>query len=307
MTEYAPLLSPKEHEKWVNELIIPTFTQGRSPAKNPTFILITGQPGAGKSYSSHRYAQEHLEQTPVLFGADDIRALHPQAEEIMRTDRASYPFITKKDSGLARAKLLDYCFQHGYNIVVESILSSKDDYKMPTLLQAREQGYRVECAALAVHRSISEVSIFWRQEEQLAITKEIGFPPTLEIHDQVYSWIPHILANMNDYHTVDKLSIYTRSYQCYYDSDVDPKDPIYIKQRMKEGRNSYLNLEDMSDVAIKWREVLRMMVARGASQKEIDNVRELSANFMKNSGLTMSSEFRNYSALLDQIKRGGRD
>ena len=78
MNEYAPLLSPEEHEKWVNDLIIPTFTQGRSPSKNPTFILITGQPGAGKSYSSHRYAQEHLEQTPVLFGAD----LHPDTSPI---------------------------------------------------------------------------------------------------------------------------------------------------------------------------------------------------------------------------------
>ena len=96
MTEYAPLLSPKEHEKWVNELIIPTFTQGRSPAKNPTFILITGQPGAGKSYSSHRYAQEHLEQTPVLFGADDIRALHPQAEEISAPTALTIRLLPKK-------------------------------------------------------------------------------------------------------------------------------------------------------------------------------------------------------------------
>ncbi len=120
--KFEPILSPQEHQKWVEELIIPTFTRDCTPSSNPTFVLITGQSGAGKSYSSRRYAQDNLDEYPVLFGTDDIRQLHPMADEIIKHDRANYTFRTKKDAGMARTKLLDHCFDKGYNIVIESIL-----------------------------------------------------------------------------------------------------------------------------------------------------------------------------------------
>ena len=105
------ILSPEEHQKWVNELIIPTFTTDKKTSNTPTFILLTGQSGAGKSYSSLRYAQENLTEAPVRFGTDDIRALHPHAAKILQEDRANYAFKTKKDAGKARSMLFDYCFQ----------------------------------------------------------------------------------------------------------------------------------------------------------------------------------------------------
>ncbi len=295
MNNYGALLSPQEHEKWVSELIIPTFTKGRNPSENPTFVLITGQPGSGKSYSSRHYAKENLDISPVVFGADDIRALHPMSDKILKSDHANYPFITKYDAGLARAKLLNYCFDKGYNIVVESILSNETDYKMQTLLDARDHKYNVECLALGVHRHVSEVSIFYRQETQISSTKEIGFPATPEMHDHTYRILPNILANMNDYGTVDKISICNRKYDYFYDSNKDPHDPVLIRQKLQESRNSYLNKDEMLNVAVRWQEVLRMMNNRQAPQKDIDQVQELYSKFMKNSGLSLSSDFRKYS------------
>ncbi len=288
---FTPLLSPDEHQKWVENLIIPTFTQGCNPSNNPTFVLITGQSGAGKSYSSRRYAQENLDEYPVLFGTDDIRQLHPQADDIIKNDRANYTFKTKKDAGMARTKLLDYCFDKGYNIVIESILLDANDYKMKTLLQAREHGYNVECVALGVHRDISEVSIFFRQEEQLAITKEIGFPATLGVHDDSYYLLPDILANMSRYKTVDRISIYNRKYHNFYDSSNMKKDPLLIQRKLREARNSSLNQEEMTGVALKWIDVISMMKNRNAPQKELKVVEELYAKFMRKSGLLLSKEF----------------
>ncbi|MBR1825953.1 MAG: zeta toxin family protein [Alphaproteobacteria bacterium] len=289
---FTPLLSPDEHQKWVEELIIPTFTQDCIPSKNPTFVLITGQSGAGKSYSSRRYAQENLNEYPVLFGTDDIRRLHPKADDIMRNDRANYTFKTKKDAGMARTKLMDYCFDKRYNIVIESILLDADDYKMKTLLQAREHGYNIECVALGVHRNTSEVSIFFRQEEQLAITKEIGFPATLGVHDDSYYLLPDILANMSRYKTVDRISIYNRKHRNFYDSNNMDNEPLLIQRKLREARNSSLNQEEMTEVALKWTDVISMMKNRNAPQKELMVVKDLFANFMRKSGLLLSSEFK---------------
>ena len=291
--KFEPILSPEEHEKWVNELIIPTFTQGRNPVEEPTFVLITGQSGAGKSYSSRRYAEENLDEFPVLFGTDDIRQLHPMADEIIKNDRANYTFKTKKDAGMARGKLLDYCFKNGYNIVIESILLDANDYKMQTLLQAREHGYNIECVALGVHRNISEVSIFSRQEEQLAITKEVGFPATLGVHDDSYYLLPEILRDMNRYKTVDRICIFNRKHQKFYDSKEHPRDSLLIQRKLRESRNSSLNREEMTSVALKWMDVIAMMRDRNAPTKEIKVVEDLFAKFMRKSGLLLSSEFRN--------------
>ncbi len=289
---FTPILSPDEHQKWVEELIIPTFTQGCNPSNNPTFVLITGQSGAGKSYSSRRYAQENLDEYPVLFGTDDIRRLHPNADEIIKNDRANYTFKTKKDAGMARTKLMDYCFDKRYNIVIESILLDADDYKMKTLLQARKHGYNIECVALGVHRNVSEVSIFFRQEEQLAITKEIGFPATLGVHDDSYYLLPDILANMSRYKTVDHISIYNRKHHNFYNSKKMENDPLLIQRKLREARNSSLNQEEMTGVALKWIDVIAMMKNRNAPQKELMVVKNLFANFMQKSGLLLSSEFK---------------
>ena len=289
---FDPLLSPDEHQKWVEDLVIPTFTRSRNPSNNPSFVLITGQSGAGKSYSSRRYAQENLDEYPVLFGTDDIRQLHPKADEIIKNDRANYTFKTKKDAGMARTKLLDYCFDKRYNIVVESILLDANDYKMQTLLQAREHGYNVECVALGVHRNVSEVSIFFRQEEQLAITKEVGFPATLGVHDDSYYLLPDILANMSRYETVDRINIYNRKYKNFYNSSDMENDPLLIQRKLREARNSSLNQEEMTGVALKWMDVISMMKNRDAPQKELKEVEELFAKFMRRSGLLLSQEFK---------------
>lgn len=294
MSEFLPLLSEEEHQKWVNEDVIPTFTKKAEPAEHPTFVLVTGQSGAGKSFSSKNYAEEHLKEKPVVFGTDDIRLMHPMAQEIMRTDLEHYPFLTKKDAGMARTKLLDYCFENRLNLVVESILLSPDDYKMQTLLQAKENGYQIDIVALGVHRYISEVSMFKRQEDQMKINGGVGFPATPREHDAAHDLLPDILANMQKYGTVDRINIYNRNYECFYNSETDEHSSLRIKAGLRRSRNSSLNSDAMTDVFLKWQEVEDNMRARGASEEEFIKADKRFKNFIKNAGLLLQPEFRSY-------------
>ncbi|MBP5353414.1 MAG: zeta toxin family protein [Alphaproteobacteria bacterium] len=294
MTEFKPLLTPEKHKEWVEECIIPHFTRGVTKSSEPTFVLVTGQSGAGKSYSSKHYAEEYLKERPVVFGTDDIRILHPQAMEIMKNDLLNYPFLTKKDAGMARTALLDYCFEHKLNVVVESILLSPDDYKMQTLIDARKHGYRVDVVALGVHRYLSEVSIFKRQEDQMRINGGVGFPATPNEHDAAHDLLPDILANMLKCETVDRVSIYNRGYHCFYDSNVDDTSSLTVKQRLRRSRSSSLNSDEMTDVFLRWQEVLESMTSRGASEKEMRRADSRYQNFLKNAGLLLQPEFRKY-------------
>lgn len=296
---FGALLTPEEHKKWVEEVIIPTFTQNSKPSDQPTFVLLTGQSGAGKSYSSMQYARQCMGTPPVRFGADDIRILHPQAMEIMAKDQANYAFLTKKDAGMARAQLVEHCFKNRYNVLVESVLLSPDDYKMPTLLQAREQGYRVECVALGVHRNLSEVSIYSRQEEQYLVSGA-GFPATLDVHNKVYDLMPDILANMHTHQTVDKLSIYNRRFECFYDSEKEQGNPLLIKERLMRARNSHLNPTEMTNVALKWEMVAQRMAARNAPIEEQEVVADLYRNFLKKTGLILLPQLRNITPPLER-------
>lgn len=278
--EYPHLLTDKQLQDWIKKTVIPHFvTEKHHPSEHPKYVLLTGQPGAGKTCASQAYQATHLDNLPVAFGADDIRALHPMAAQILRTDRENYSRKTKKDAGAARNALLDYCFKHGYSIMIDSILLNPDDYRMPTLAQARQHGFRVECVALAVPNFLSEVSLYLRQEDQFK-QNIIGFPVTLAEHTRSYRLLPDILAKMVTEETVDRLEIRTRTGEVVYDSTNDPLSAEVVKKRLHEGRRSHLSPLQLRGIASSWNGVIQDMTDRTAPADEIKYARHLQGRFI---------------------------
>lgn len=288
------VLNEEEHNKWMEEVVLPMFAYGKVSVEQPTFVLLTGQPGAGKSFSSMEYARRFLNEDPVRFGADDLRAVLPYAGRAMQEDEAQYPFLTKKDSGIGREKLVDYAIENQLNILVESILTNPEDYKMGTLMKVKNAGYRIECLALGVHRNVSEAGMFMRYEEQKNISG-FGFAPTYEVHNKAYELMPDIVANMYEYGIADKVSVYNRKFDCFYDSDKDKGGSLAIRNAIVRSRNSSLNFREMSDVVSKWESVLDYMRKRNASPEEFKTVNMMYDTFKKSTGIMFSPEFQKFS------------
>lgn len=295
------VLSDEEHDKWMKEVVLPAFAYGKVSVDKPTFVLLTGQSGAGKSFSSMKYAQKFLSEDPVRFGADDLRALLPYAGKAMQEDEAQYPFLTKKDSGIGREKLVDYAIENKLHILIESILTNPMDYQMGTLMKVKKAGYRIECVALGVHRNVSEAGMFMRYEEQKNIAG-YGFAPTYEVHDKAYGLMPEIVANMYEHGVADKVSVYNRKFECFYDSNKDNGGSMAIRNAIVRSRNSSLNFREMSDVVAKWESVLDYMRHRQASSEEFKTVNMMYDNFKKSTGIMFAPEFQQYA----QFKRGAR-
>ena len=287
------VLTQDEHDKWMKEVILPMFAFGKVSVDQPTFVLLTGQPGAGKSYSSMEYAKKFLREEPVRFGADDLRALLPYAGKVLAENEAQYPFITKKDSVIAREKLVDYAISHRLHILVESILTNPLDYKMGTLMKVKNAGYRIECVALGVHHHVSEAGMFMRYEEQKKISG-YGFAPTYEVHNKAYNLMPDIVANMYEHGIADKVSVYNRRFECFYDSDKNDGGSLAIRNAIVRSRNSSLNFRDMADVMSKWENILEYMNNRKAPANEYKVVNMIYENFKKNTGIVFSPLFQKY-------------
>lgn len=280
-------LTAEEHEQWFQTVIKPLFVEGKEVSAKPTLVLLTAQSGAGKTFASVNYAKQ-MAQEPIRFGADDLRILLPYAQDVLNEDEANYPFITKKDASLAREKIVETAIANRQNILIETILGSPDDWKMGTVMKAKNAGYRIECAALGVHEYVSQVSMFSRYEEQKLITGH-GFAPTLEVHNRAYHLLPEIAAKMYENGIADSVKVYNRRFENFYDTDKEPNaSGMGIMRGVNRSRNSYLNYDEMRWVMIKWEDVLDKMDARKAKPEEVENVKMLYNSFKKASGIYLA-------------------
>ena len=278
------VLNDKEREEWYNYVVKPCFLDDHKKSKNPTFFLITGQPGAGKTTASAKIA-ENADPYPVKFGGDDIRMLHPHYDEIIKDHFADYPFITKPDMSWARQKLIDDSIMNGYNIQLDCILSNPNDWRMGTLLQAKSAGYRVECIVLGVHRYLSEVSMFKRCEEQKLVDGK-GFPPTLEVHDTAYKLLPDIISKMYSEKVADKIMICNRNFDVFYNTDDNHNPTVQgIRKGLYQSRQSCVTADGLNQIKASWDNVQELMSKREHSETEFLQMKKCYNAFCENSGI----------------------
>ncbi len=295
-------LNDQEREQWYNETLKPLFLEGKHKSDKPTFVLLTGQSGAGKTTASVKYAQL-IRPEPVKLGGDDIRILLPYARDVLKENPEEYPFITKKDMSWARQKLITEAFEAGYNIQLDSILSSPDDWRMGTLLQAKEHGYRVECVALGVHRYLSEVSMFSRREEQIK-TSGVGFPVTMKHHDLAYDLLPMVVSKMYTEGIADKVSVYNRVFENYYDtSKAENPSGQDIMRALIKARNDYLSKDSIEYIQAIWENVYTDMVVRNANETQMNEIRSYYTAFHKSSGLHMVDKPQGVGILIIQYQQ----
>ena len=276
-------LSPEENEGWFQKYILPDFIKNSEPSENPTFVLLTGQSGAGKSFISENYSKR-MKVTPILFGADDLRAKHPHTAEILQKDEKNYPFLTKKDSGIWREKLVDWAIANKRNILIESILISKDDWKMGTLMKLREAGYQTYCIAMGVHRFQSLCGMFLRYETQKA-ERGVGFPPTVEVHEKAYEYLGSICTNMLRHKTMDSVVICSRGGQVFYDSDKQSQTGVEIYSAINKARNKIMTSSEINKIFSQWETVFKLMDKRDAPMSDFREAKRHYDEFMYTSGL----------------------
>ncbi len=273
-------LSDENLKKFFAEEIVPKFARGKKPSENPKLVYLSGQPGAGKSSLSKQYAEEMGgKDAVVVFGADDLRAMLPYAKEVQEKYEMDYPFITKRDSGKLRTMLMDYCFENGYNMVVESIFANPNDDKMPVFEQAKKAGFKMGVAFLGVDENLSSLGIYKRYNDQKNLTGR-GFAPTLDMHDKAYALMPQIIAGMTQNPNIDWVRVYDRSGEChgewYKKAELQECTSI-----LKQSREASFEKDDYAKSMDNYQKVIDDMTLREEAQTIIDTVRQLRKRHMR--------------------------
>ena len=277
-------LSDQDRIAWYKTTISPLFLEGKQPSKTPTFVLLTGQSGAGKTTASFKYAQQTSPE-PAKFGGDDLRILLPYAAELLQKNPNEYPFITKADMSWARERLVDECIENNFNIQIDSILSNSNDWRMGTIMKAKQAGYRIECVALGVHRYLSEVSMFARREEQIK-SLGVGFPVTMADHDKAYDILPCVVSKMYKEGIADRVSVYNRMFDKYYDTNTRANTTEQdIMKAIMRSREDYLNKESLTYINALWENIYEDMARRNATEEQLKEVSTYHNAFRKSSGI----------------------
>lgn len=299
-------LTNEQRQAWYDNILVPTFLDGLQPCDGqPTFTLLTAQPGAGKTTAALRNAKE-TSPYPARFGGDDIRILHPYAKIILLENADKYPFITKLDMAWAREKLVNDCLNNHFNLQIDSILSNENDYKMGTILRAKEQGYKIECVTLGVPDFISIVSMYNRREQQIS-QDGVGFPVTINDHDRAYNILPEVVAKMYDCGVADRVRIINRRFKEFYDTDKAlNSNGDNIKTAITEARNSYKQKTYLAYADTLWQSIYQNMEKRGASIEHFAAADEQHHRFeqvCKQSGIYDPKTEQNYLRFLPRLKQ----
>lgn len=149
-----------------------------TPSRHPKAVVIGGQPGAGKTSVSGRLAPS---QDFATVNGDDLRAFHPQFDQIIHQHPEQMAELTAGVSGQLVAASISWLIAHRFSLTWETTFRSGDAL-VRDLARARSAGYDVDVWALAVPGPVSlEATVArWVAEVQ---GKGVGRPVSLAGHD----------------------------------------------------------------------------------------------------------------------------
>ena len=180
-----------------------------APSHDPTFVVLGGQPGAGKSrVQAEAFADLRAKGPTLVIEGDAYRQYHPGYTGFVKDDVQTMPDKTAQAAGYWTGRLLEVAQAVGCNVVLESTM------RQPELIRATcegfaDAGYRVEARVICTKREFSEVGIHLRYEAQKSLMEAARFAPT-EAHDAAYLGFPQTVALLQSGGCVDAIHLYTR-------------------------------------------------------------------------------------------------
>ena len=251
------------------KLIVKRLTYGIRTSKNPTVIIIGGQPGCGKT-ELQRIAESELNNNVVFCNGDNLRDFHPHIQEIKRLHEDQFPAITVEIAHQWNNALCKYCRENKLNYILETTFASGDRLN-ETIRELKDAGYTVIIKLLAVNSRQSLLGTCLRFE---TMKKMGGFGRRVsrKDHDDRYLAIPHTISCIQRANLFDELSIYSRiplrnnAVQPVSKLAFDPADVLsaYIKERDKP-----ITGYAKDDYWDKFMKILGLMIDRDAAKEEI--------------------------------------
>lgn len=262
---YQPL-TPAEIKETARAYYRERAGKTRAP-EAPTYALVGGQPGAGKSFAG-QMVRDELASVGGYIHVDadrmreriDTKGTKPSSQE------------TQADAGRLVGELRSYAIADRRNVIEEGTF--RDNLAALAFVQARkDDGYRVELVAVATPAAESTLGIYQRHEQQhLSGSHNPRFVPQ-DYHDKAMQGFERSVALVAP--LVDRSRVITRDGAVLYDSaSRDNKHPSAVAA-LRAGQQ--LTPERLTPVQNGWEIVRELAQARGADHAYMaavyDNIR----------------------------------
>lgn len=162
-------------------------------------------------------AQRHADRQLVPLTGDELRAFHPQYEELLAEHPLLFPNATGQASGVWVRRSIEHARTHGYSLMLEGVFRNPE-MTVATAEEFAAARYAVEVLGLGVRAERSRLDSLHRYLESGRWT-----PPTA--HDGAHEMMPQTIAAVEASPAVKRLSITDRT-------GVD----LYVNARGTDGR-----------------------------------------------------------------------
>lgn len=198
------ILSEDEHNIILQDIKRQSY-ENKKPVSSPTFYIVVGQTGSGKSnLTSYLYSQE---ENLVIIDSDKYKAYRPDSQEILDKHLAEYAFLTAPDSYLHRDEMVVDAIKSKYNILMECATSQKEGMFISTEALQRI-GYNVEIHALGVSSLNSIMSAHERYEAVLELNDNAAKLTGIERHDDSFDSLIKVI--MEEQKKGTNINVYKR-------------------------------------------------------------------------------------------------
>ncbi|MEV5070148.1 zeta toxin family protein [Microbacterium sp. LMI12-1-1.1] len=212
----SPGLDDEARERILHRDILPLYFAEAEPDPAPTLVLVTGQPGAGRSRASSTLAREEGSGITVLAG-EDLRAFHPATpSSSLSADPESAASLAQSVAGWVSA-----CIRHARenrrSVVLEGAFANVAA-AAGTAERFAAEGFATRVVAVGARRA----------ESLLAVTSEYlrkmqaGRAPSVisrDAHDEGFAATRALVASVEDSAWVDRLTVVDRTGRVVLDAD----------------------------------------------------------------------------------------
>lgn len=275
------ILSEDEHNIILQDIKKQSYAN-KKPEANPTFYIVTGQTGSGKSnLTSYLYSKN---ENMVIIDSDKYKAYRPDSQEILDDHLAEYAFLTAPDSYLHRDEMVVDAIKSKYNILMECAPSEKEGLAVNTDILKRI-GYNVEIHALGVSTLNSVISAHERYEALLELNDNAAKLTSIERHDDSYNSLNKIIKEEQRKKGIE-IKVYKRGEQRpflpekIYDSEDKIKRYSCAYEALLEAQSGDLQ-KTLPTFEKRYNVLVNQMEIRKAPQKQKEQLNQIKQRYEK--------------------------
>ena len=250
----------------------------------PQFVVLGGQPGAGKTGVLDTTQREaRAGGATWTINADDYAGYVPGYKQLQKKHGADAADMVRDVTGDWIKRTLDAAKKRGVNVVFESTMRQPEVVKR-TLADFRGAGYETHAKALAVSPMVSWQGNHVRRES-LALSGAPTRLATRDAHDAGVRGCMTTVAMIERERLADRMTIVTRSGDVLYSNEQRAGQWIKHAQAaecLQAFRNKLLSKAEAQSHDATWGDVMEMAARRHArdrtpaaeAKKEIDAIRK---------------------------------